>query len=404
MFKKGERYAYILNAGPSDIEGRVPVDFIILRISSTSQGDAPIRVPIIVSRHPNGKTVRVEAAGFGAGPGPTPLFAETRLAPGDYRLASIGGRPVGRRFRVGADGAPLTLFCPHPGTIPSVQETRSLFLRTGELLAAWSRYRVGRCCSLAESRRVHDSLIVLAPFQGSLRRAVNKTSVSVSPEEWLAVSPGILLEPGSTQEYPVAFRSLNITSAALKAFFNEAGLVRERDAPAFPHVPFSPSATLVRALSDLESALCPSTALGAGLEARIALHRFLLVLFREQASDPTGKSRLAAGVAPERPDPRLLKAMEYLRAHYGEPCPVGVIARHAAVSISVLGRLFRKHLGTGPNDYLQGIRIEVAKKLLQDRTVKLADIAEEVGYLDVRSFRRVFKAHASRQLKSFRPG
>jgi hypothetical protein len=113
-----------------------------------------------------------------------------------------------------------------------------------------------------ESRRMYDSLVIVAPMQGAFRRAVGKAAVTLSPGEWIAVNPGTFLEPDAAQEYPVTFRSLTVTPAALKAFFNEAGLAWGKG-PSFPDAPFRSSQTLVRTLADLEEAMRPSTALGA---------------------------------------------------------------------------------------------------------------------------------------------
>ena len=55
-----------------------------------------------------------------------------------------------------------------------------------------------------------------------------------------------------------------------------------------------------------------------------------------------------------------------------------------------------------PLEYLQRLRVERAKVLLEDRHNKLESVAAAVGYRDVRSFRRIFKAHAAREIRTFR--
>ena len=55
------------------------------------------------------------------------------------------------------------------------------------------------------------------------------------------------------------------------------------------------------------------------------------------------------------------------------------------------GRRFKGATGYQPIDYVQGIRIEVAKKILESDTTNIEEISSRVGYEDPASFRRIFK-------------
>ena len=48
-------------------------------------------------------------------------------------------------------------------------------------------------------------------------------------------------------------------------------------------------------------------------------------------------------------------------------------------------------MGKNFSEVLNSIRIEKAKELMKDPSLRLADIAEMVGFLDVAHFSRVFK-------------
>ncbi len=55
-----------------------------------------------------------------------------------------------------------------------------------------------------------------------------------------------------------------------------------------------------------------------------------------------------------------------------------------------------------PVEYLQILRVEKAKRLLADPGKKLQAVAWEVGYKNVRTFRRVFRKFAEKEIRAFR--
>ena len=54
-------------------------------------------------------------------------------------------------------------------------------------------------------------------------------------------------------------------------------------------------------------------------------------------------------------------------------------------------RRFLKATGYAPLNYVQTLRIEEAKQMLEATIEAIDDIAKEVGYEDANSFRRLFK-------------
>lgn len=96
--------------------------------------------------------------------------------------------------------------------------------------------------------------------------------------------------------------------------------------------------------------------------------------------------------------------MDFLHAHLDKAYDATALARHVGVSPELLWKLFRTHLQMIPNDYLQGVRVERAKELLKNRDYTLERVADEVGYKNVRSFRRVFKEHTDKSTRVFRGG
>ncbi len=58
-------------------------------------------------------------------------------------------------------------------------------------------------------------------------------------------------------------------------------------------------------------------------------------------------------------------------------------------------RRFRQALGSSPLHYLQRLRMQAARRLLEHSRLDIKQIAAEVGYSDVCSFRRLFKRELS---------
>lgn len=85
---------------------------------------------------------------------------------------------------------------------------------------------------------------------------------------------------------------------------------------------------------------------------------------------------------------RLVK--EYLEQHYAEP--VGLEEAAAMVNLNpvYLSVLFKRSTGTNFNDYLTGIRVDAAKRLLMDTNISVSDIAGQVGYGNGKYFSQVF--------------
>lgn len=83
---------------------------------------------------------------------------------------------------------------------------------------------------------------------------------------------------------------------------------------------------------------------------------------------------------------------EYIRAHYCESdMGLAKVGSEFRVSESYLSTLFKEQSGGNFGDFVETLRIEKACELLQDKTITVNEVAEEVGYNSVQSFRRAFK-------------
>lgn len=84
-------------------------------------------------------------------------------------------------------------------------------------------------------------------------------------------------------------------------------------------------------------------------------------------------------------------ALQYLKAHYNEELSLEKVASVVFLNPIYFSQLFKQKTGQGYKEYVIGLRIEQAKELLLQQGLKLADIAERIGYGDVRHFTQVFR-------------
>lgn len=84
-------------------------------------------------------------------------------------------------------------------------------------------------------------------------------------------------------------------------------------------------------------------------------------------------------------------ALSYMEEHYEERLKLSDVADQIYVSQWHLSKLLNRHTGQSFSELLNHIRIEKAKDLLQKPSLRIGEIAETVGFLDMAHFSRVFK-------------
>lgn len=84
-------------------------------------------------------------------------------------------------------------------------------------------------------------------------------------------------------------------------------------------------------------------------------------------------------------------ALKYIEENYTQKLTLCEVAEKTYVSQWHLSKLLNRHTGQNFSEILNHIRIEQAKKLLEDPSMRIGDISEAVGFLDLAHFSRVFK-------------
>ncbi len=96
------------------------------------------------------------------------------------------------------------------------------------------------------------------------------------------------------------------------------------------------------------------------------------------------------------------KECDYMREHYNEDINLYTICEKYGINSSYYSTKFKEEVGMSFIDYLTGIRIEVAKKLLVESQETVKQISESVGYNDSKYFSRVFQNNVGCSPKVFR--
>ena len=85
------------------------------------------------------------------------------------------------------------------------------------------------------------------------------------------------------------------------------------------------------------------------------------------------------------------RAQSWMQKNIHRQFDLELVAEKSKTSKRTLIRRFKQALDMTPNNYLQGLRIERAKQLLETSSLSLEKITEKVGYLDVSTFSQLFK-------------
>lgn len=93
----------------------------------------------------------------------------------------------------------------------------------------------------------------------------------------------------------------------------------------------------------------------------------------------------------EHGDELVLRAQTILMSKLTQPMDIADLAMQLGVTTRTLGRRFGVATGETPSGFLQNARIERAKRLLEATETNVDRIANEVGYEDTSSFRRLFR-------------
>ncbi len=95
-------------------------------------------------------------------------------------------------------------------------------------------------------------------------------------------------------------------------------------------------------------------------------------------------------------------AQIWVGAHYHLPNPVAEMAKRSGLSERSFLRRFRSATGQSPAEYVQTVRIEEAKQMLEAEDTPIEQIAAEVGYTEPSSLRHAFRKQVGITASAYR--
>jgi len=124
-----------------------------------------------------------------------------------------------------------------------------------------------------------------------------------------------------------------------------------------------------------------------GPDVALAVARWLVVFAKRPGGQAQFSGPLTAQVAQRRP---LREAQDHVRANPAADLSIDSLARHAAMSSRNFARAFTREVGTTPGAYVETVRLEHAKELLETSATPVDQVALTCGFGTPETLRRAF--------------
>jgi transcriptional regulator GlxA family with amidase domain len=170
----------------------------------------------------------------------------------------------------------------------------------------------------------------------------------------------------------------------------------EELAEEYPNVHVEPDSVFVR-----EGELWTSAGVTAGIDLALALveedlgpgvalavARELVVFLKRPGGQAQFSSALSAQQAAR---PALREVQAWIAGHLSEDLSVAALAERSMMSERSFARTFRQEVGQTPAAYVEALRIEQARALLEDGAPSLEAVAQSAGFASAEVLRRAFR-------------
>jgi len=164
----------------------------------------------------------------------------------------------------------------------------------------------------------------------------------------------------------------------------------------YPSIDVDPDPIFIR-----DGKVYTSAGVTAGMDLALALveedHGSRLAL--EVARDlvlylrrPGGQSQFSVALSTQLSDRKPLRDLAaWMLDNLTSPLNVQVLARHVAMSPRNFSRIFTREMRTTPAKYVEHLRVEIARRRLEETQHSLKQIAGECGFGNTKSMRGVFQ-------------
>ncbi|MDT0433147.1 MULTISPECIES: GlxA family transcriptional regulator [Streptomyces] len=124
-----------------------------------------------------------------------------------------------------------------------------------------------------------------------------------------------------------------------------------------------------------------------GRDTALTVARHLVVFLRRPGNQAQFSAQLAAQTARREP---LREVQQWITEHPADDLSVGALAARAALSPRHFARAFEAETGTTPGRYVDRVRVEHARRLLEDTADGVEEISRASGYGTPEAMRRAF--------------
>ena len=101
-------------------------------------------------------------------------------------------------------------------------------------------------------------------------------------------------------------------------------------------------------------------------------------------------------------DKEILRAQQYIEQHYQDPISMDNLSRQVNMGQRNFIRRFKAATNNTPFEYLQRVRIESAKRALENNDKDVASIMDDAGYKDQKAFRSIFRRLTGLSLQEYK--
>jgi transcriptional regulator GlxA family with amidase domain len=113
-----------------------------------------------------------------------------------------------------------------------------------------------------------------------------------------------------------------------------------------------------------------------------------LVLFLRR---PGGQDQVSVSLEAQASHTKSMHEVQvWMTDHLDQPLPVETLADHVSMSARNFARVFAQEFGTTPGHYLLQLRVEAARRLLEQTDKSLVHVATARGFRSVDVMRRAF--------------
>jgi transcriptional regulator GlxA family with amidase domain len=124
-----------------------------------------------------------------------------------------------------------------------------------------------------------------------------------------------------------------------------------------------------------------------GRAEALAVARALVVFLRRPGNQAQFSAQLSAQVAERAP---LRDVQQWIAEHPADDLTVEVLARRASLSPRHFARAFAAEVGMPPGRYVERVRLEAARRHLEDGAAGVEQTARACGYRTAEAMRRAF--------------